>query len=235
MSLPSVACRSLLAVSGMQFMAATSLYPRAASLPSWIEFICLRSAAVGKGSSLCLLARRCILPKSSLCGKWQMRSWTISLSKVAMQRASLQVKQQHHGQWIKYKPPIDWWWRWRSLSSILNIAKVMNSSFNLLARPTCPIVGSRWARTVGNGLGGGGFSYWHGIRILYVPAFLGGLSRNLVYRWGGGSSETKEPKFKNFVYFEQIIVKSTQFEQKLIALLSKLIFRWVGNSAKKTW
>ena len=29
----------------------------------------------------------------------------------------------------------------------------------------------------------------------------------------GFSSETKEPKFKNWVYFEQIIVKSTQFEQ----------------------
>ena len=30
---------------------------------------------------------------------------------------------------------------------------------------------------------------------------------------GGFSSETKEPKLKNWVYFEQIIVKSTQFGQ----------------------
>ena len=38
---------------------------------------------------------------------------------------------------------------------------------------------------------------------------------------GGFSSETKEPKFIYWVYFELIIVKSTQFGAKLDAFLSK--------------
>ena len=33
---------------------------------------------------------------------------------------------------------------------------------------------------------------------------------------GGFSSETKEPKFKNCVYLEQIIAKSTQFGQNWV-------------------
>ena len=45
---------SSLAVSELQVSAATPLwlYHRAASLPSWIEFNCLRSAAVGKAARL---------------------------------------------------------------------------------------------------------------------------------------------------------------------------------------
>ena len=45
---------SSLAVSELQLSAATPLwlYHRAASLPSWIEFNCLRSAAVGKAARL---------------------------------------------------------------------------------------------------------------------------------------------------------------------------------------
>ena len=45
---------SWLAVSELQLSAATPLwlYHRAASLPSWIEFNCLRSAAVGKAARL---------------------------------------------------------------------------------------------------------------------------------------------------------------------------------------
>ena len=45
---------SSLAVSELQLSAATPLwlYHRAASLPSWIEFNCLRSAAVGKAAWL---------------------------------------------------------------------------------------------------------------------------------------------------------------------------------------
>ena len=53
-----LACRyaawSSLVVSELQLSAATPLwlYHRAASLPSWIEFNCLRSAAVGKAARL---------------------------------------------------------------------------------------------------------------------------------------------------------------------------------------
>ena len=45
---------SSLAVSELQLSAATPLwlYHRVASLPSWIEFNCLRSAAVGKAARL---------------------------------------------------------------------------------------------------------------------------------------------------------------------------------------
>ena len=45
---------SSLAISELQLSAATPLwlYHRAASLPSWIEFSCLRSAAVGKAARL---------------------------------------------------------------------------------------------------------------------------------------------------------------------------------------
>ena len=45
---------SSLAVSELQLSAATPLwlYHRAASLPSWIEFNCLRSAALGKAARL---------------------------------------------------------------------------------------------------------------------------------------------------------------------------------------
>ena len=38
---------------------------------------------------------------------------------------------------------------------------------------------------------------------------------------GEFSSETKEPKFKNWVYFEQIIVKSTQFGQNWVFFYCK--------------
>ena len=47
---------SSLAVSELQLLAATPLwlYHRAASLPSWIEFNCLRSAMVGKAARLAI-------------------------------------------------------------------------------------------------------------------------------------------------------------------------------------
>ena len=53
---------SSLAVSELQLSAATPLWlHRAASLPSWIEFNCLRSAAVGKAARLSIfwLATAC--------------------------------------------------------------------------------------------------------------------------------------------------------------------------------
>ena len=46
------------------------------------------------------------------------------------------------------------------------------------------------------------------------------------------SSQTKEPKFKNWVYFEQIIVKSMQFGQNLVLFCWKRVYWWVGNWAK---
>ena len=59
---------SSLTVSELQLSAATPLWPyhRAASLPSWIEFNCLRSAAVGKAARLSIYwldaACRLIIP-----------------------------------------------------------------------------------------------------------------------------------------------------------------------------
>ena len=55
---------------------------------------------------------------------------------------------------------------------------------------------------------------------VYVPAFRGAFSRNLVYL-SGVSSGMEEPKFKNWVYFEQIIVKSTQFGQNWVLFCRK--------------
>ena len=59
---------------------------------------------------------------------------------------------------------------------------------------------------------GRGFSHWHLVYI-YVPAFWGTFFMKFGTAIGKFSSETKEPKFKNWVYFEQIIVKSTKFGQ----------------------
>ena len=78
---------SSLAVSELQLTAATPLwlYHRAASLPSWIEFNCLRSAAVGKAARLSIYNGLTLLAAwSSLCGKWRLRSWTNIIIKAAM-------------------------------------------------------------------------------------------------------------------------------------------------------
>ena len=60
----------------------------------------------------------------------------------------------------------------------------------------------------------GRFSHWHGIRI--CACVLGRFFAKFGIRIGGFSSETKEPKLKNWVYFEQITVNSTQFEQNWV-------------------
>ena len=55
----------------------------------------------------------------------------------------------------------------------------------------------------------GGLSYWHGVRI--CDCLLGRFFAKFGIAIGGFLSQTKEPKFINWVYFGQIIVKNTQF------------------------
>ena len=74
------------------------------------------------------------------------------------------------------------------------------------------------------GGGGGGFSHWHGICI--CACFLRCFCAKFCIVIGVFSSETKWPKFKNLVYFEQIIVKSIRFGQNWGTFL------WVGNWVK---
>ena len=66
---------------------------------------------------------------------------------------------------------------------------------------------------------GGEFSHWLGIRICAC------LLRCFFVKFGiainGFSSETKESKFKHWVYFEQKIVKSTQFGQNWVLFYRK--------------
>ena len=69
----------------------------------------------------------------------------------------------------------------------------------------------------------GGSSHWHGIRI--CACLLRCLFAKFGIAMGGSSTETKEPKFKNWVYFEQIIVKSTQFEQNWVLFY----WKWYTN------
>ena len=81
---------SSLAVSELQLSAATPLllFTERQSLPSWIEFNCLRSAAVGKAARLSInwldAACRLVIP----CGKWRLRSWTDIIIKAAMPQAA---------------------------------------------------------------------------------------------------------------------------------------------------
>ena len=70
--------------------------------------------------------------------------------------------------------------------------------------------------------------HWHGIHIcacLLEPFFA-----RFGIPIGGFSSGMKEPKLKNWVYFEQIIVKKHPFE--LGTFLSKMVYWWVGNLTK---
>ena len=63
--------------------------------------------------------------------------------------------------------------------------------------------------------GGGRFSHWHGIRV-YVPTSLGAILWNLVRQSVDFLQRWKSPNYMNWVYFEQIMVKSTQFEQNWV-------------------
>ena len=70
--------------------------------------------------------------------------------------------------------------------------------------------------------GGGGVLTLTWYTYMCLP--FGALFRKIWYsdRGGGGvSSETKEPKLHNWVYFGQIIVKSTQFDQNWVLFFQK--------------
>ena len=69
----------------------------------------------------------------------------------------------------------------------------------------------------------GGSSHWHGIRICGCLLMCLFAKFGIAMVWS--STETKEPKFKNWVYFEQIIVKSTQFEQNWVLFY----WQWYTN------
>ena len=66
------------------------LFTERQSLPSWIEFNCLRSAAVGKAARLSIYWLTLLAAWSSLwhCGKWYLRSWTNIIIKAAMRQAA---------------------------------------------------------------------------------------------------------------------------------------------------
>ena len=70
----------------------------------------------------------------------------------------------------------------------------------------------------------GGFSHWLGIRI--CDCLLGCFFAIAI---SGFSSELKEYKFKNWVYFEQIIVKSTQFGPNWVLFYWKRYTDWAKN------
>ena len=53
---------------------------------------------------------------------------------------------------------------------------------------------------------------------LFVCLF---VFREIWYNDGGVSTEMKEPKFKTFVSFDQIIVKNTQFGQSCVLFYRK--------------
>ena len=56
---------------------------------------------------------------------------------------------------------------------------------------------------------------------VYVPAFWGTFSQNLVKRSGGFHQRRRSPNYINWVYFGQIIVKSTQFDPNWVLFFQK--------------
>ena len=88
-------------------------------------------------------------------------------------------------------------------------------------------------------LGVGGFSHWLGIRI--CSCLLGRFFAKFAIAIGGFSSETKEPKLKNWGFFEQIIVKSIQFGQNWVLFYRKrytdgwVIGQNIGIAKVKFW
>ena len=79
------------------------------------------------------------------------------------------------------------------------------------------------------------------IDLVYVPAFWGVFFTKFGKGIDGFSSEMKEPNFINWVYLEQIIVKSTQFEQNWVFFYQKwytdvyVIGRNIGIEKVKFW
>ena len=95
----------------------------------------------------------------------------------------------------------------------------------------------QWCDATCTSPGGQGFSHWHGIMCLPfgVPFYKSWysnwgfstqmkalISKNLVYY----------PIYINWVYFKQIIVKNTQFEQNWCFFCTKLVYWWVVKGTK---
>ena len=67
----------------------------------------------------------------------------------------------------------------------------------------------------------GGFSHWHGIRI--CACLLGHFFAKFGIAIGGGGfhQRRRSPNYINWVYFGQIIVKSTQFDPNWVLFFRK--------------
>ena len=65
----------------------------------------------------------------------------------------------------------------------------------------------------------GGFSHWHGIRI--CACLLGHFFAKFGIEIGGFHQRRRSPNYINWVYFGQIIVKSTQFDQNWVLFFQK--------------
>ena len=66
--------------------------------------------------------------------------------------------------------------------------------------------------------GGGGLTVtWY----MYVPAFWGAFSRNLIWRSVGFHQIQRSPNYINWVYFEKIIVKKPPLRSKLCVFYRK--------------
>ena len=65
----------------------------------------------------------------------------------------------------------------------------------------------------------GGFSHWHGIRI--CACLLGHLFAKFGIAIGGFHQRRRSPNYINWVYFAQIIVKSTQFDPNWVLFFRK--------------
>ena len=66
---------------------------------------------------------------------------------------------------------------------------------------------------------GGGFSHWHGLRI--CACLLGHLFAKFGIAIGGFHQRRRSPNYINWVYFGQIIVKSTQFDPNWVLFFRK--------------
>ena len=65
----------------------------------------------------------------------------------------------------------------------------------------------------------GGFSHWHGIRI--CACLLGRFFAKFGIAIGGFHHRRRSPNYRNWVYFGQIIVKSTQFDPNWVLFFRK--------------
>ena len=65
---------------------------------------------------------------------------------------------------------------------------------------------------------------------VYVPAFWGAISLNLVERSVDFHQRWRSPNYINWVYIEQIMAKSTQFEQSWVLIVQKICMEKVKFS-----